>query len=72
MNTLKLIRQRSLKNDRSELVHRATVTRKVNEWMSETYLSKQQRLDGLTFHELCIFLFMVQMSRGYEDERLIL
>jgi hypothetical protein len=28
--------------------------------------------EGVNFHDICIFLFMIQMSRGYEDERLIL
>ena len=46
--------------------------RKVNEWVSEIYLTEQQIMEGLNFHDFCIFLFMIQMSRGYEDERLIL
>ena len=46
--------------------------RKVNEWLSEKYLTVQQTHEGLSFHDLCIFLFMIKMSRGYEDERLIL
>lgn len=70
--TLTLIRQRTLKNDKSEIVHQNTVKRRVDEWMSENFLEEQQCTDGLSFHDLCIYLFMIQMSRGYEDERLIL
>ena len=29
-------------------------------------------MEGLNFHDFCVFLFMIQMSRGYEDEQVIL
>ena len=53
-------------------MHVQKVLRNVEEWVSETYLTEVQLASGLNFHELCIFLFMLKMSRGYEDERVIL
>ena len=50
----------------------ANVIRRANEWISSKYLSSLQLEVGLTYHELCIFLFTCKLSRGYEDERIIL
>ena len=50
----------------------ANVTRRVDDWLSTRYLTDQQLEFGLTFHELCIFLFTCKLSRGYDDERVIL
>ena len=73
IKTLKKIREsRTAVNDKSDKVHAQIVRRKVNQWVSSEYLSEQQIEEGLSFHDLCIFLFMIKMSRGYEDERLIL
>ena len=73
LQTLKKIREsRTIVNDKSDKVHAQIVRRKVNQWVSIEYLSEQQIEEGLNFHDFCIFLFMIKMSRGYEDERLIL
>ena len=73
IKTLKKIREsRTAVNDKSDKVHAQIVRRKVNQWVSGEYLSEQQIEEGLSFHDLCIFLFMIKMSRGYEDEHLIL
>ena len=59
-------------NKSSEKVHRATILRRINEWLSTDYLTQIQLEAGVTYRELCKFLFTIYMSRGYEDERLIL
>ena len=59
-------------NKNSEQFHMANVIRRVNNWVSPTYLTYTQLDVGLNYHELCIFLFTLKMSRGYEDERVIL
>jgi len=56
----------------SEHFHRSTVLRKVNDLCSANFLSERQLAEGLTYNDLCVYLFSVQMSRGYEDEHLIL
>ena len=53
-------------------MHRITVNRKVRDWVSSNFLTELQMAEGINYHDLCIFLFMIKMSRGYEDERLIL
>ena len=73
IHTLRKIREsKTAINEKTNKVHRNIVRRKVNSWVSTEYLSEAQIEQGLSFHDLCIFLFMIQMSRGYEDERLIL
>mmetsp|Transcript_38031 Transcript_38031/g.46477 ORF Transcript_38031/g.46477 Transcript_38031/m.46477 type:complete len:150 (+) Transcript_38031:1302-1751(+) len=73
MSTLQMLRNEPVvKNKSSEQLHVQTVLRRVDEWVSPAFLTEPQIEGGLTFHELCIFLFMVKMSRGYEDERVIL
>lgn len=73
ISTLQKIREsKTTFNEKTEKVHREIVFRKVNQWVSTEYLTEVQIEQGLSFHDLCIFLFMIQMSRGYEDERLIL
>lgn len=73
ISTLRKIRDcRTAVNEKTDKVHRDIVRRKVNSWVSSENLTEQQIEEGLSFHELCIFLFMIKMSRGYEDERLIL
>ena len=59
-------------NKSSEKVHRATILRRINEWISTDYLTQSQLDSGVNYRELCKFLFTIYMSRGYEDERLIL
>ena len=61
-----------MKNKSSETFHTATVLRRVEEWVSPTYLTETQLQAGITFTELCVFLFMIKMSRGHDDERTIL
>ena len=68
----KIRNEPTIKNKSSEQMHVQKVLRKVEEWVSVTYLTEIQLASGLNFHELCIFLFMLKMSRGYEDERVIL
>ena len=54
------------------MVHRATAMRRVNQWVSDAYLTPEQLKNGVNYTDLCIFLFAIRMSRGYEDESLIL
>ena len=73
ISTLQKIREcKTTFSEKTDKMHREIVFRKVNQWVSTDYLTDIQIEKGLSFHDLCIFLFMIQMSRGYEDEKLIL
>ena len=73
LSVLQRIRESpTMTNKSSEKVHKATILRRINEWISTDYLTQSQLESGVTYRELCKFLFTIYMSRGYEDERLIL